>query len=612
MDAGGKRLRRTSVSRRGGTAHGRLIGLALGVLLACGLTAVRVPRRGFVTVDLGAMYLQIHELATAGVAELPVGPLLAPIAHQHFPWRLSETPPGPVDDWRTLAGGWFVPVQGRWVIIYPIGFAWICALLYRLVGDWGPTLVPLASGAVATWATGMLAVRLGVRRPLWPAAVVGVASPLTLYSVLVWGHAPAVAACAVGFLLLTGGQVQPAPTAWRTAAAGAAFGLAAACRNEGLLMAALVAALVWVCGPRPALRHGVAFLASVLLVLSGPLAYNHATFGTWLDPTQAARAGLSAGTPAQPAPPALERLAVKGARAMQTFGECLLRSDNLAPRAQAIVSGALLVALAAVALGLWIGAPRNATLARGGLLLAGATAGLYLLFAMLVRPQQVPSLLLCAPALLPGVAALLAPRLWWRDARLLGLAAILFLLGCALRGSPGWQWGARYMLLALPVLAVLSARALEQLEVTAGSARSTRLHMLVLFGVGCGMTLVGWRDLYSEQHFRAEEQAVLRDIGAPVVAFDHWWFSWENAPLVLERELMFVSDPTDLAALLDRLPAGGPVPVGRVALVTRVAVPELARYAQAAASRGWRVSGRWDAGLPFGHEWHALCLSRGL
>lgn len=54
---------------------------------------------------------------------------------------------------------------------------------------------------------------------------------------LTWGHAPAVAAAGAGWLLLAPGRGAAA-----SAGAGLAFGLAAAFRNEGLLLCAVVAA----------------------------------------------------------------------------------------------------------------------------------------------------------------------------------------------------------------------------------------------------------------------------------------------------------------------------------------------------------------------------------
>lgn len=594
--------------------HGlSLLAVATAVLLIDLAVALSIPRTGFVTVDLGAIHLQIARLAATGTADLPIGPLLGPVARDHFPWRLSSTPPRRIDDWGDFSRGWFVERDGRFLIIYPIGFAWLCALLLRALGSWGPVLVPVAAGALASWATGWLGVRLGLRRPEWAALLVGLGSPLALYSVLVWGHAPAVAAAALGFLLLTPGDGAPARLS-STAAAGLAFGAAAAFRNEGLLLAAIAGALIATVGPSPRARHALAYLLGLSLALAAPAAYNLRTFGSLLDTTQAARAsafvpgaGAASSASPDPAPSAADRLARRLSIAFRTLRECTVKSDNLGPGGQAAWGAALVLALGLIALAFRRDGDPSGSLLRSGLQVGGGAAALYLIFAALVHPQQVPGMLLCAPALIPGLAALLAPRLWWHDARLLGLTAILFLAGCALRGSPGWQWGARYMLLVLPVLAVFAVRVLERLEDLPGLARPARLHLALLAGMGVAMSLIGWRDLASEQDFHVREQQLVRDIGAPAVAFDHWWFSWENAPLALERELFFVGDPAQLAGLLDHLSRNR---IGKLALVTRASAAGIADHERAASARGWGVAGRWEARLPFGHSWRALSLER--
>lgn len=548
--------------------------LALGVLALYGAVATRIPARGFVTVDTGAIYLQAVRLATAGTADIPVGPLLEPVAQEFYPWRLASTPAGPITSWDELQSGWFVVQERRATIIYPIGFGWLAALVYRVFGESAMVWISVLAGALAVLSTGLLAARLGVGQPV-AAAAVAAASPLALYATLVWGHAPAVAAAAVGFLMLE---------ADRALAAGLAFGIAGAFRNEGLLLSAVVCAVLALAGPR---RWRAFVLAlGVGIALAPGLAYNRAHFGSVLDRTQAARTGMYLGH-RPPREPFSERLKVKARDTAATLWESAVQSENLKGAPQAVLGGVVLFGLALVLAHPW-------GTARAGLRVLAIAGVLYAWFAWLIKPQLVPGLLLCAPALGLGVVALLSPRLWWDDARVAAVSVVVFLGGCAYRGSPGWQWGARYMLLALPVLAVLGVRLAERIGAMA--------QVKILTAVGAAMMVIAWRDLASEQAFREEEQRWVRSVDARVVAFDHWWFSWENPRLALDGELFFVSDAQWLAKFLEYARSRD---VRRVAFVTRVADP--GAFERAAA--GWTVT-RYSAPLPYGHVWNGLLLER--
>jgi hypothetical protein len=204
----------------------------------------------------------------------------------------------------------------------------------------------------------------------------------------------------------------------------------------------------------------------------------------------------------------------------------------------------------------------------------------------------------CAPALVPGLAALLAPRLWWPHAhlRVCALAALAFLGACMLRGSPGWQWGGRYLLPAVPLLAVLALRGLE--HVAASGFKLALTHRVSLIAFGLVMSLVGYRDVGSEQRFHeVHEQATVRAWNVKAVGFDHWWFSWENAPLATDHELFFAADP---APLLEYLSARQ---VDRVAWFTRAA-------SLPAAPAGWQIGEKRTRTLSNGRPWAAVLFTR--
>lgn len=73
-------------------------------------------------------------------------------------------------------------------VMYPPLFPWLCEQAFRLWGFGGLTLLPLAGGLGTLWVTSLTATRLG----LWSARllplVMGLATPLIVYSVVFWDH----------------------------------------------------------------------------------------------------------------------------------------------------------------------------------------------------------------------------------------------------------------------------------------------------------------------------------------------------------------------------------------------------------------------------------------
>lgn len=582
-----------------------LLGLVLLLEIAY---LVHSPRQGYVTVDLGAVYLQTMDLAAGGAGELPIGPLLRPVLKEYFPWRLPGLPTGPIQHWGSFEGSWFVEKDGRFLVVYPFTFAAVSAMGYRLMGEAGLFVLPVLSALIVIWATFLLSVRLGATHPMLPAVTVGLASPLLLYAVLVWGHAPAVATASLAFLALSQTPDADGRLAVRAAlSAGVCLGATAAFRNEGFLLLAVTASSILVLGPQ-ALRRRLPLVAvGALLAVLPAAVHNFSEFGSMSDPTQASRAlSMVAAAPA-----VTDRLGWASARVslvLRTLAESLLGSENLIPVSQGVFI--LLLTLPVLPFAVTLNRARASSGFRLALFVSAMAGLLYLPLAVAVRPQLVTGLFLASPFLSLSVAYVLSgvPIREAGLARLFAVIATLFVLGCSVRGSPGWQWGGRYYLPALPLLAIFASLAWEGFARLPGFARAARIAGLMWIGAGIAMSAIAWRDLKSEQAFRQDvEQSTVAANRSDAVAFDHWWFAWENAPLARDRELFYVDDAACLGRLLDYLAS---TEAHRVTLITRAPAAALSEYVTIGRPRGWTISKQQDITLPNGTGWHSMLFTR--
>ncbi len=129
--------------------------------------------------------------------------------------------------------GWFHPLANtervgyRWVQATSLPYAAATAGLWALAGPLGVALLSVAGGVAAALAARHLARHLGARGDVafW---LVGLASPLAVYAVDAWEHAPAVGLALWGIALALDAD---RPT--RAAAAGALLGAARAPPGRG-------------------------------------------------------------------------------------------------------------------------------------------------------------------------------------------------------------------------------------------------------------------------------------------------------------------------------------------------------------------------------------------
>jgi len=73
-------------------------------------------------------------------------------------------------------------------VMYPPLFAGLCGLAFRVWGFGGLTVLPLAGGIAALWVTYLTAARLGLRCRAALPLLMGLGTPIVVYSVVFWKH----------------------------------------------------------------------------------------------------------------------------------------------------------------------------------------------------------------------------------------------------------------------------------------------------------------------------------------------------------------------------------------------------------------------------------------
>jgi len=172
---------------------------------------------------------------------------------------------------------------GRQYVFYSFVFALLTAPLFSAFGYLGLALLPVLGGVGTVAATYLLARRLGARYPVAPALLLGLVTPVALYSVVFWDHA-VLAAIATGalYLVVVGAETNRGRL-WL--AAGLLLG-AGVWLHEILApyLPALVVGGWWLRGRHSGLRNGALLIAGFLLFVV-PLAWvNAKVYGSPLGP----------------------------------------------------------------------------------------------------------------------------------------------------------------------------------------------------------------------------------------------------------------------------------------------------------------------------------------
>jgi hypothetical protein len=423
---------------------------------------------------------------------------------------------------------------------------------YLLLGMQGLVILPALCGGMAVWL--FLSLVQAAERRLGMALLVGLGSPVLIYSVLFWEHTLAAAlGLAAAWLMLAGDPASvPPPHSARWVLAAGLLALGVYLRLEVLIFALALAAAAWLC--LPGRRRQIALSTALLALCLLPYPYLHQQlFASQSLPANAQHLNLP-----------MAYLGQTGWQAVQD----LLIGPYTDEAIQSGWLGALWSALAVLALCLsllslaW---PRLRPWTESILFASLLPAGYFLLTPTPYRAAH--GLLFSTPWALLGLARL--PELWRQPnprLRTLGLTVLLGLSGYTLAmlvfraSSPhgGLEWGARFALLFYPLLAVLAGW--EQ----AKTRRSALLlGMFILLGIG--FQVRGLATISHDQQVNHASNQVLLAAPEVQVLSDLWWLPLNAAPLYPQKAFFLAADVASMSAWLDQACQAG---FGEVLLVT--------------------------------------------
>jgi hypothetical protein len=410
-------------------------------------------------------------------------------------------------------------------VVFPPLFPYLSRLLYLRFGRIGLHALPLASGLAAlaiVWATGR---RLQLRNSMLLPAALGLATPLLLYSVVFWDHSIQILLTAVAACLLARACDEERPLL--AAPAGCALGLGIlfhelfAMLFVGVVVGAIYIAACYPMRRRFALRSAAATAAGFAPWVVCWLISNQALYGSFrgvhlaiasnfaasgelartIRPAHIMYRFVNAFTGVETLPTALARAAVP------LFLACLFVALAASPfRRRAIWPVVLAWIVAAAIAATWCRVTQSAE----GLFEA--------------TPILIPALSL--PALPRGARSDSGKRPSGRGMfyRWIGVACIVFFMHIVVNPQQPGMWGQRHLLMALPLLALLSARSLDAAW-EGGRGR----RVIVAIGVAALLASSVWSETraLTAARLRSTDFAELCDVmgqsPAPALATDCWF-----------------------------------------------------------------------------------------
>lgn len=497
---------------------------------------------GYLGTDTGAKVATLEVMVADGTVEPNVGY-----------WAERWDPDGrlhPIVD--------SVPVDGGWVHVTTLPMLELALPLYAIGGYRLALLLPMA-GALGAAFAGRAIARRAYRSGAagWTAFwAVGVVSPVTVYALDLWEHAPGVAFM-TGAAALLMGIVDGERWRARAAGAGALLGLSATMRTETFVYAiVLVGAAVAILGLTGRMRRFVEVGGLTVAGFAGPWLANavleSVVGGQSRGDRVTGRASGGVGDAAERAREAVITLLA-------------LRPDDL--QAVVVLGGMLVTGLVAAVVGDRLGNER--------LLLVGLSGSVGLHLATLLSGLGfVPGLVAAAPIAIVGVLRP-SPTRAGRYVRFAALAALPVVWAFQYLGGALPQWGGRYALTTATLLVALGAGAL------AGSGRLLRWGLLGLAGL---VTLSGalWLSERSHEMDRLFDELV--DRPEDVVVSRNGFLIREGGPAYTERLWLTAIDEVAMAeaarvversghdtfAVLDQDPA----PPGRIGTFTLTSTTE--------------------------------------
>jgi 4-amino-4-deoxy-L-arabinose transferase-like glycosyltransferase len=518
-----------------------LLSVVAIMLIQTWLFTQSAATRGFATGDGGVKLWQVLGILHSGQLNAPID----------YPGAVYD----PTHLYSPFVPPWFLWRDGRPYSEYTSPFIWLSVPLYSWFGHAGLLIMPWLSGALLVILTAWLAWRVRPDRSAALATlIVGLSSPLLVYSMEFWEHTPGAFLAVLAVAAIVKSTASSRSPLWLLVA-GAAVGLGLTMRAELYVYPAAIAIGLWLAAPRrmnsddgapvktrfKAFARSIVYLALGGLLIAGPW---------WLY--QTSQWGSPFGPRLQQNVPVLGGSQML-ARLRDTTGHnytMLYPIDGEGRNELAIV---VIMALG-LAIGLrWLRRTRWPLLNFGFWILAVAVIVVAAITTWRVTQGQRPSDLLTT---FPIILLLLLPLLPGAElghqrseiTRFLSITSLAFVL-LVLLVSPfegGIQWGPRFLLPIVAPLAVVVATHLERLWAAAG--RIGRIGLAITF---VAVLSAGGYSTWSGTQFMRQGQiasefmsAVINDSAERVVVANAWFIA-QNAPYTFGNKIWLMAESED-------------------------------------------------------------------
>jgi hypothetical protein len=439
-------------------------------------------------------------------------------------------------------------------------FPLLSLLPYRLLGAIGLVLLPALGGAIIATITPQL-LEPGERHPaVW--LLIALGSPILIYSTIFWEHtlATALDLLAVWLALqnLEGQTDTGRQARWRTFAIGLLLSASALLRLETVIFALAFLSAYGILAPqkwRRVIWSGGMVIGTVLLnfmfhnlLFGDPVPGN--TTHLFVPFRYLSRVGWSAVQDLLVGPVADESVQLGWRGMLWTVGAIVALFVSLIRRPGA----------------------RLKIMQRLALILTIIVAASFLYSHEPYRSTH--GLLFSTPWVLLGLCRI--PRIWRmgsRKVRIIGLTILLGLVGYVigllfLRGaSPhgGLEWGGRFFLSFIPLLAIMAGRRLPR-RFGSGHGWLGAILAAMLF-LGLGFQIRGLLTINHDKQISATLNQELEEAVAAgyTLSSDLWWLPFNAAPIFVEEAIFVFDDDQSLEFWLNISSTG---PISRFALVS--------------------------------------------
>ena len=409
--------------------------------------------------------------------------------------------------------------------MYPPLFPFLCGLCYCAFGFAGLTLVPSLCGVGCVAVTYLTAAQLGLRSRFLLVPVLGLATPLLIYSSVFWDHSGIMLVVAlVSYWLLKSIQT---PLLFNAFIAGAMVGLGMWLHEQFLaLFVAVWLASLPLLKQRPYILPGLTLGFASVVLLWGTS--NWWLYGTFIGPHLAANVFQNNADHPFSALRILNIAQLINRSMVELVGTGLPSFDIDTPLKS--YSCFLTLACLLIIYALWSWDYRGKKELAFLAIISAAVSIIALFLVFDGYGQTAPSgLFQATPLLVPGLAVPWLIRhsggssydhlyFTW-----LSRACFLFLLFLLINPMyPGADWGSRYLLSALPMMILLSAYVLEkEYETLSGRWRPVALFNVVcLIGTSTTCQILGLCWVHRSIVYDQDLSLHLNTITAPVLVTD--------------------------------------------------------------------------------------------